>query len=117
MPKNIRISEYEQEQLLTLGRQMLERPGDDYQFAALSKTLGINRYKLSYGFRKVTGTSIHQFLISARMHYAKRLLLTTERSIKEIAGLSGYPDPSNFCTTFKKQVGITPGSFRKNKGC
>jgi AraC-like DNA-binding protein len=113
MPKKIQLSENEKEQLLTLERQMLEKPGGDYHIAALSKATGINRYKLFYGFREVSGTSIHRFLIGARMQYAKQLLSATDKSIKEIARLSGYPDPGNFCTTFKKQFGATPGSFRK----
>jgi len=43
---------------------------------------------------------------------AKRLLLNTTMSIKEIAFRFGFNDPSNFYAYFKKQVKSTPEAFR-----
>ena len=38
-------------------------------------------------------------------------------SIKEIAFQSGFTSESNFCYTFRKQEGMTPGTYRdKMKG-
>lgn len=46
---------------------------------------------------------------------AKRMLLYTPKRIKEIAYLLGFEDPSNFVKFFKRQTGVLPGSFRKDK--
>jgi len=44
---------------------------------------------------------------------AKRMLLYTDRTSKEIGYDLGYSDPAQFSKLFKKQTGITTGEFRK----
>jgi len=41
------------------------------------------------------------------------LLQTTNKPIKEICTLVGYPRTTNFITAFRKRFGVTPGSFRR----
>ncbi len=43
---------------------------------------------------------------------AKRYLIYTDRSIKEIAGELGFEDPAHFSRFFKKQTGISSSGFR-----
>lgn len=45
---------------------------------------------------------------------AKRLLLYTDKTVSEIAFNLGFTDSSHFVKYFKKEVGYTPQSFRKN---
>ncbi|RBQ08936.1 helix-turn-helix domain-containing protein [Pedobacter miscanthi] len=45
---------------------------------------------------------------------AKRLLMYTENSSKEIAYVLGYDDAAYFSNFFKKQVGVSPSSFRSS---
>lgn len=45
---------------------------------------------------------------------AKHMLLNTDQSIANIAGILTY-DPSNFSKFFKKITGITPGEFRQQQ--
>jgi AraC-like DNA-binding protein len=110
--RKIHLSKDEREQLRLLIQLMQEEPGQEYTIGGLVKTTGMNRYKLSYGFRQITGYSIHQFLIKARMVHAKKLLLETEKPTKEIAGLSGYRSMKNFITAFKNYYGKTPFQLR-----
>jgi AraC family transcriptional activator of pobA len=42
---------------------------------------------------------------------AKRLLLNTRRSVKEITYDLGFEEPSHFCNFFKRRSGKTPMSF------
>lgn len=44
---------------------------------------------------------------------AKRLLLYTEKSSKEIGWELGFEDPSQFNRFFKKQIGLPPREFRE----
>lgn len=46
---------------------------------------------------------------------AKRLLLYTDKTSKEIGMDLGYNDPAQFSKLFKKQVGTTTGEFKKTK--
>ncbi|KRE49756.1 helix-turn-helix domain-containing protein [Paenibacillus sp. Soil724D2] len=50
-----------------------------------------------------------------RIHHAKRLLTNTNMPILEISEAVGFNSFSNFGRSFKKVVGSTTRSFRKNK--
>jgi len=80
----------------------------------LSKLVGINEYKLKKGFKELFGTTIFGYIHASRMSLAKRLLLGTDKSAKEIAYETGYTSPQYFSNAFKKQFGVTPNSVRKN---
>lgn len=80
----------------------------------LSKLIGINEYKLKRGFKELFGTTVFGFIHKSRMSLAKRLLLGTDKTAKEIAYQTGYSSPQHFSTAFKKTYGATPNSVRKN---
>jgi len=79
----------------------------------LSKLIGMNEYKLKKGFKELFGTTIFGYIHHARMRLAKRLLLGTDKTAKEIAYDTGYSSPQHFSTAFKKQFGVTPNTIRK----
>lgn len=64
-------------------------------------------------FKKTVGFGFNQYLIQVRMKEAKRLLITTELSIGEIAEKCGYSAGNYFGDTFKLLTGISPSVFRK----
>ncbi len=78
----------------------------------LSKLTGINEYKLKKGFKELFGTTVFGYIHNCRMSLAKRLLLGTDKSAKEIAYHTGYSSPQHFSKAFKKQFGHTPNSVR-----
>lgn len=57
--------------------------------------------------------SIQQYITTQRMHSAEELLRNTKLSIAEIALLIGFMNASSFGKVFHKQMGITPGMYRK----
>lgn len=63
-------------------------------------------------FRQVVGVSFRQYLCSLRVEESKRLLLSSQYSVVEIAVAMGFPDQSYYCKVFKRFVGITPGKYR-----
>lgn len=46
---------------------------------------------------------------------AKRLLMYTDKSVKEIASIIGYDDPYYFSRLFTKEAGISPSEYKKNQ--
>lgn len=80
---------------------------------ALSKLIGMNEYKLKKGFKEQFGTTIFGFIHNLRMSLAKKLLLGTNKTAKEIAYESGYSSPQHFSNAFKKSFGMSPNSIRK----
>ncbi len=78
----------------------------------LSKLIGMNEYKLKKGFKELFGTTVFGFIHKCRMSLAKKLLLGTDKSAKEIAYCTGYSSPQHFSNAFKKQFGVSPSSVR-----
>jgi len=111
--KNSLISKYDKE-CLELAKEIIEaNPAEGHSIESLTIKAGISRTKLSYGFKKIFSKSIHQFIISARMEEAKRMLNESDEPIKAIAILCGYRNAQNFLTAFKKYTGSTPTQYKK----
>ena len=78
----------------------------------LSKLIALNEYKLKKGFKELFGTTVFGYIHQCRMDLAKRLLLGTSKTAKEIAYETGYGSPQHFSKVFKEQFGIPPNSIR-----
>ena len=63
-----------------------------------------------YG-KKTPLSIIHERIILE----AKRLLLYSDKATEEIAFDLGYKDSGHFSKFFKKQEGVSPSLFKKNK--
>ncbi|MDT0123128.1 AraC family transcriptional regulator [Paenibacillus sp. RRE4] len=63
-------------------------------------------------FKKVTGQSVLQFVVSERIEVAKKLILQG-MSLQEVAVTVGYHERSYFSDVFKKKVGMSPSDFKK----
>ncbi|MBB6674732.1 helix-turn-helix domain-containing protein [Cohnella nanjingensis] len=68
---------------------------------------------LSYYFKKCSGQNVSDHINYLRIEKAKQLLSSTEKPLVEIVSEIGYCDVSSFVRKFKKEVGTTPGAFRK----
>ncbi|WP_308205143.1 helix-turn-helix transcriptional regulator [Mycolicibacterium litorale] len=67
-------------------------------------------------FRRTFHTTPYQFVLDRRIAHAKTLLLTTSRSITEIAAAVGFSTPNHFATAFKRRVGVSPRVYRLDAG-
>jgi len=64
-------------------------------------------------FRRLFGTTPHEYLMENRMFEAEKYLLYTELSIKEIAAALAFSDQYHFSNAFKKRRGCSPSLFRR----
>lgn len=64
-------------------------------------------------FRRFTGVTPALFLSALRLEEAKRLLLTTERSVTDICFDVGYNSLGTFTTRFTQLVGLSPARLRR----
>jgi AraC-like DNA-binding protein len=78
----------------------------------ISDMLNYNQDYLSRFFKKHMGMSIKQYIHLQQMEEAKKLLLQTNDTIKEIAYHIGFTDEKYFVRIFKKEEGITPSQYR-----
>lgn len=68
-----------------------------------------------YLYKEIFGISPKKDLNNLRLQRAKILLSGSDKSVEEIAELSGYSNQYTFIRKFKKETGITPGRYRKIK--
>ena len=82
----------------------------------LSRQLPITRRSLERRFRAAIGHGIHDEIVRCRLERAKRLLLATELSLKEVASAAGFVSADNLGRTFRRAEGVTPLEYRQRSG-
>ncbi len=94
----------------------------DYLKTNYSSDPDVNGFARNYGyhpvylitqFSKLKGISPTKLIIQLRIERAKKLLKSSEMSLKEIAENVGYGDVSYFSRSFKEHEGISPSAYRK----
>lgn len=78
----------------------------------LAHFVGLNASYLSTLFKRETGVSISEYILSKRMEAAKNMLKFSEYSYSEIAATLAFSSQSHFSRAFKKQTGYTPKAYR-----
>lgn len=73
----------------------------------------ISEYHFHRIFRAFTGEPLMSYIIRLRIESAAMLLITSDKSITEIAEKTGFELASSFNKAFKKRFGMSPGAFRK----
>ena len=81
--------------------------------AEIAETIGIHPIHLARTFRRFFHCSPGEYLRNCRIDFATNLLLTSDKSLVEIALLSGFADQSQFTRSFKRNMGVTPKQFCK----
>jgi AraC-like DNA-binding protein len=64
-------------------------------------------------FKAKVGVSPKQYVLTLRLQMAKMLLSEGVQKISAISHSCGFDSDAHFCRTFKEQVGMTPGEYRK----
>jgi transcriptional regulator GlxA family with amidase domain len=66
-------------------------------------------------FKKYNGMTVSEYISLKRVRLAMEHLKSTNKTMLEIAGLSGFNSLANFNKSFKKIAGATPTEFRNKK--
>ncbi len=78
----------------------------------LAALTGYHEYHLNRIFKRLTGSSIHQYIIRLRINEAKRLTANTDLPLNLIAEKSGFTSDTYFSAYFKKETKMTPSEYR-----
>lgn len=74
----------------------------------ISAELGISTRQLERLFGKYLNTSPKRYIMEARLHRARNLIVQTEQSVAQIAMACGFNSTSHFSKVFRGAFGISP---------
>lgn len=90
------------------------RYNENLKLETLAELLNYNSAYLGKLFKTTTGEYFNTYLDKVRIEKAKELLAEGMK-VYEVAEKVGYMNPDYFNAKFRKYVGVSPTSFRKNK--
>lgn len=88
---------------------------ESVRVADLARMAGLSPGHFTRLFKASFGTSPIDWLRRERISQAKRRLVESRSSIKEIAEQVGYPDRFFFSKDFKSHTGLSPRAFRERE--
>ncbi|EPE96546.1 helix-turn-helix domain-containing protein [Rhizobium grahamii] len=79
----------------------------------LAELTGLSQSHFSHSFKASTGTSPHEWQMTARLERAKELLQGEKQALTAIAAETGFSDQAHFTRVFRKHVGTTPARWQR----
>lgn len=80
---------------------------------SIADEIGMSSVYLGRVYKKLTSTSVLDYINGIRIDIAKKFLIETDKTIKDISTEAGYTNIQHFYRVFKKSTGVTPDEFRK----
>ncbi len=93
--------------------QHLESPIRTPQLAA---TCNLSVSHFSHAFKQALGVAPLAYVARRRIEAARQVMLVSSASLTEIALGHGFCDQSHFCRTFRREVGLSPKTWRRMFG-
>lgn len=87
----------------------------DLSLELIGERLHYSPNYLSSIFKKEFGMTFSEYVMNYRLEMAKKWLVETDMTIREIAERLQYHNPQNFIRSFRKKEHVTPGAYRTMK--
>lgn len=94
-------------------RHLEDTPDQPHSLDALAALACMSKYHFLRCFRRITGSTPYDYLLSLRLRRAALRLRDSTDSIAAIAFDAGFGDLSTFNARFKDVFGKTPGEWRR----
>jgi AraC family transcriptional regulator len=85
---------------------------DELTVDRIASTISLSQYHFARLFKSTIGKSPHQYVSERRLIHAKQMLSDADRPLVDIAHACGFSSEGNFCRSFRRATGMTPGQFR-----
>ncbi|HUI59969.1 MAG TPA: AraC family transcriptional regulator [Steroidobacteraceae bacterium] len=82
----------------------------------IARECGVSVSHFSRAFRVSAGMAPHSWLLGRRVERARSLLPNRRLSLSEVALACGFADQSHFTRIFTREVGVSPGTWRRTLG-
>ena len=94
---------------------MAEHLAEEFSLARLAVQAGMSEFHFNRLFKRATGVPPSQYQIRLRMDLARRLLRESQKSVIAVANDVGYSNPSHFAQLFRKEPGLSPTIYRRQR--
>jgi len=112
-PPEFRINAVQNERIHSIQDYIYNHYAENITLGSLAKHEYLSTYYLSHFIRQSTGLSFQQWLSSVRCEFAEKLLVSTEKTISEIALEVGFTSTKYLISHFKKWYACTPSKYRE----
>ena len=101
---------------ITIARRIVdEQWHQKLSLDAIARACGLNRGKLTRGFRSTYGCTVANALTEHRLAGAQRMLAATDLPIATIGFRCGYLNNASFARAFSRHVGVAPTRWRATR--
>lgn len=93
-------------------RMIDERWNEKLTLERIARACGLNRAKLTRGFREMFNCTIAEAIAERRLSQASLMLKTTDLPVSSIGYENGYLNNASFARAFGRRFGLSPSDFR-----
>ena len=100
---------------ITRFKEVVEKRMDDSELSVedIAADMNLSRVQLYRKVKMLSGSSPVELLRTARLNRGYQLLLTTDKTVSEVAYAVGFSAPAYFTKCFKEVYGMLPGEVKK----
>jgi AraC-like DNA-binding protein len=107
LPESINNTDFQS--IMQIEKYLLSVYQDSFpSIITLARKACMSETKLKKLFKQSYGLGMYEYYQKNRMHKAKEMLLTSQKSIGEIGNTIGYQNLSNFSSAFRKEFNCLP---------
>lgn len=106
------LSELDTRRIMLARRTIDDRWREKLTLDAVARACGLNRAKLTRGFRTMFGTSVADAIAERRLGGARDLLLATDLPVSSVGYACGYLNNASFTRAFARRYGMVPTQLR-----
>lgn len=78
-----------------------------------AEACNLSYYHFSRTFKKTMGQTFNQYLLNVKINQAEKYLISSDKSVTEIAFITGFSSASHFISKFKEKNNVTPYKYRE----
>jgi len=109
------LSENDARRIVAARRLIDERWNEKLTLDLIARACGINRAKLTRGFRAMFDTSVADAIAERRLGGAGEMLRATDLPVSSIGYKCGYLNNASFTRAFSRRYGVAPTLYRAHR--
>lgn len=109
------VSRADGQRLLAARRMIEEQWGEKLTLDSIARACGLNRAKLTRGFRDMFACSVADAIANQRLGEAGQMLVATDLPVSSIGYRCGYLNNASFTRAFARHFGLAPTQYRAER--